>query len=36
MGNQDSMQTGLNLFNSDKLAEALSMFEIACKKQSDK
>ena len=31
MGNSDSMQTGLNLFNSNKLAEALSMFETLAK-----
>ena len=31
MGSQDSLQTGLNLFNSKKLAEALSMFEAIVK-----
>ncbi len=31
MGNADSMQTGLKLFNSDKLTEALSIFEMLVK-----
>ena len=31
MGSQDSLQTGLNLFNSNKLTEALSMFEAIVK-----
>jgi tetratricopeptide (TPR) repeat protein len=31
MGNSDSVQTGLNLFNSNKLAEASSMFETLAK-----
>ncbi len=31
MGSQDSIQAGLNLFNSNKLNEALSMFEIISK-----
>jgi tetratricopeptide (TPR) repeat protein len=31
MGNADSMQTGLKLFNSDKLTEALSIFETLVK-----
>jgi hypothetical protein len=31
MGNQDSLQLGLNLFNSKKLTEALSMFETIAK-----
>ncbi len=31
MGNTDSLQTGLNLFNSKKLTEALNMFESIAK-----
>ena len=31
MGTQDSLQSGLNLFNSKKLAEALTMFETLAK-----